>query len=73
MRITDDAHDDTDPMWSPDGRTVAYSSDRQGSFDVFVRDLATGAERRLTSTPAAEMRPTWSPTERSLRSSASAD
>ena len=60
-RITDDAHDDTDPAWSPDGRSLAYSSDRQGSLDLFVRDLATGAERRLTSTPAAEMRPTWSP------------
>ena len=60
-RLTEDAHDDVDPVWSPDGKRVAYASDRHGSFDIFVRDLATGEERRLTTSSAAEMRPTWSP------------
>lgn len=61
VRLTDDAHDDVDPMWSPDGRSVAYASDRYGSFDIVVRDVAAGTDRRLTSGTAEEMRPTWSP------------
>ena len=60
-RLTDDEHADTDPVWSPDGKRVAYSSDRHGSFDVIVRDLADGMERRITNAPTAEMSPTWSP------------
>jgi Tol biopolymer transport system component/imidazolonepropionase-like amidohydrolase len=60
-RLTDDEHDDIDPAWSPDGRQLAFSSDRDGTLDVFIRDLATGHDRRLTSAPTAEMQPTWSP------------
>ncbi|MBA2304945.1 MAG: PD40 domain-containing protein, partial [Acidobacteria bacterium] len=60
-RVTDDAHEDTDPAWSPDGTRLAYASDREGSLDIWVRDLASGAERRVTRASGPEMRPTWSP------------
>ncbi len=60
-RLTSDRPVDTDPAWSPDGKSIAYASDRHGSFDVFVRTLADGSERRVTAAPAAEMSPTWSP------------
>ena len=61
VRVTDSRSDDTDPAWSPDGKSIAYSSDREGSFDIFVRELSTGTERRLTTSAAADMRPLWSP------------
>jgi Tol biopolymer transport system component/imidazolonepropionase-like amidohydrolase len=60
-RLTSDPPVDTDPAWSPDGKNIAYVSDRYGSFDVFVRNLADGSERRMTTAPTAEMSPTWSP------------
>ena len=60
-RLTDDAHVDTDPAWSPDGKSLSYASDREGSMDIWVRDVATRAERRITTTSDPEMQPVWSP------------
>lgn len=38
------------PAWSPDGRTVAYLSDRSGEYEIYVRPSdGTGAERRVTT------------------------
>ena len=59
--LTNDAFMDTDPAWSPDGSEIAYSSDRGGSFDVWIRDLKTGRDRQLTTMPNAEVAAEWSP------------
>ncbi len=50
-----------DPAWSPRGDAIVYASDRSGSMDLWVHELASGQERRLTRAPGAEMRPAWSP------------
>jgi Tol biopolymer transport system component/C-terminal processing protease CtpA/Prc len=42
-----DAHD-TRPVWSRDGSTIAFASDRYGNFDVFVMPAEGGAATRLT-------------------------
>jgi Tol biopolymer transport system component/imidazolonepropionase-like amidohydrolase len=60
-RLTHDTYLETDPAFSRDGRQLAYSSDRQGSEDLYLRDLETGGERRLTSLPGAEIAAAWSP------------
>ena len=53
---------DTEPAWSPDGSQLAYASDRGGArLDLWVRDMKTGAERRLTKLATAAMGPSWSP------------
>src|SRR5258708_8393662 len=50
------------PAWSPDGRQIAFSSDKAGTADIYVLDLATKAERRITRiNDAAELDPVWSP------------
>ncbi|WP_240654787.1 amidohydrolase family protein [Croceicoccus ponticola] len=36
------------PAWSPDGRSIAYASDRDGAHDLWLHDLASGEDRRLT-------------------------
>lgn len=36
------------PFWSPDGRQIAFSSDRYGNFDVFVMPSSGGSAERLT-------------------------
>lgn len=36
------------PVWSPDGRHIAFASDRFGNFDVFVMSREGGRARRLT-------------------------
>src|SRR5690606_35263294 len=39
------------PAWSPGGRRLAYSTDRGGTLDIWIRDLATGEDRQLTDLP----------------------
>jgi hypothetical protein len=39
----------TNPQWSPDGRAIAYISDRTGTANVFMFDLATRASRQITN------------------------
>ncbi len=46
--LTVHAAHDTAPVWSPDGRQIAFASDRYGNFDVFVMPAAGGEARRLT-------------------------
>jgi Tol biopolymer transport system component len=60
-RVTHDRFLEADPAWSPDGTKLAYASDAAGSEDLYVRDISTGAVRRVTSAPGAEARPAWSP------------
>lgn len=53
-----------EPVYSPDGRKVALFRDlgRPGISDLFVLDLATGSQRRLTRTPDKdEMMASWDP------------
>ena len=50
------------PAWSPDGKTIAYSCDKAGTADIYTLDLATKAERRITTfDDSAELAPVWSP------------
>ncbi len=42
------ARHDRAPRWSPDGRRIAYLSDRPGFYEIFVYNLETGQERQLT-------------------------
>lgn len=43
------------PIWSPDGKQIAFASDRNGNFDVFVMPANGGTARRLTTHSAAEI------------------
>jgi tricorn protease len=51
------------PSWSPDGRTVAYLSDRSGEYEIYVRASdGTGDERRVTNDGDIwRFSPIWSP------------
>jgi Tol biopolymer transport system component len=61
MRVTNDRFLDTHPAWSPDGKRLAFSSDRSGNMDLWIRDLDAGTDRRLTDRPTSDMTPAWSP------------
>jgi TolB protein len=64
-RLTSDASDDA-PAWSPDGTQIAFSSARSGNWEIFVIDIATGQETRLTDHPSMDLAPVWSPDGREL-------
>lgn len=42
------------PVWSPDGSKIAFSSDRDGSMDVFVVNSRGGVPKRLTTNSGGE-------------------
>lgn len=49
------------PSWSPDGERLVFESDREGSADLWIIEVASGKARRLTDFPGMEGRPVWSP------------
>ena len=49
------------PTFSPDGRFVAYASDRSGNFDIWVQPMAGGDAVQITRSLAQETQPDWSP------------
>ena len=48
VRLTDNLAREVYPRFSPDGRSIAFSSNRYGNNDVFVMSATGGAPRRLT-------------------------
>lgn len=65
-RVTDSLARDYDFDWSPDGRSLAYVSERGANQDLYLLDVATGASRRLTTSTEPESSPQFSPDGRSL-------
>jgi Tol biopolymer transport system component/imidazolonepropionase-like amidohydrolase len=62
QQLTDGTYYKQSPAWSPDGKQIAYSSDKAGTADIYILDLATKTERRVTNLPdSAEIEPAWSP------------
>ncbi len=53
-QITSHSSYDTRPIWSPDGSKLAFASNRDGGFDVFVVSRDGGSVKRLTSHSANE-------------------
>jgi TolB protein len=60
-RITAGDWNDVTPSLSPDGTRLAFASDRDGFWDIYLLDLQTGGTQRLTNTPQYDSSPTWSP------------
>jgi len=60
-RITNDVFVQAQPKWSPDGMKLIYVSDREGSMDIWQRDLKTGEERALVKPTGGASLPAWSP------------
>jgi tricorn protease len=55
-----EAHD-IYPVFSPDGRWLAFTSNRHGSYDVYVVPVQGGKPRRLTFDSAADIVNGWTP------------
>ncbi len=46
---------DTDPIWTPDGKSIVFSSYRERSKDIFIMPAEGGVPRRLTAHPGNEI------------------
>jgi Tol biopolymer transport system component len=59
--LTDNSVTDTSPTWSPDGRYIAFASDRDGNYEIYVMDADGSNPGRLTNDEAKDLWPAWSP------------
>jgi TolB protein len=64
--LTDHPAADTHPAWSPDGKWLAFSSERTGSGDLYLMDSNGGSLRQLTDHPAYEGAPRFDRDGRAL-------
>ena len=57
-----------DAAWSPDGKWIAYLSDKAGDYEIFIRpaDNAAGERQVTTNARAWRFGPLWSPDSRML-------
>ena len=59
------------PVWSPDGKQIAFASDRYGNFDIFVMPANGGTAQRLTTNSASELPSAFTPDGKYILFSAS--
>ena len=65
-RVTEDTADEQAPAWSPDGASIAFSTDKNGNRDVYVIELGSRRIRQLTFHSSDDDRPAWSPDGKSI-------
>ena len=61
LQITTNAAYDGDPIWSPDGKQIAFATDRNGNFDVYLVSAEGGVPKRITTNSATEIPLAFSP------------
>jgi Tol biopolymer transport system component len=49
------------PAWSPDGKQLAFTTNREGNNEIYVLNLENGVHFNLTNHPANDTDPSWSP------------
>jgi hypothetical protein len=59
--LTDEAVDDMSPTWSPDGKSIAFVSERDGNREIYVMKADGTQQVNLTHHPSEDWTPAWSP------------
>jgi dipeptidyl aminopeptidase/acylaminoacyl peptidase len=60
--ISDAKHQDNSPAWSPDGKTIAYVSNRDGgAHQIYLYDVAAGTSRKVSDLAGGAGSAKWLP------------
>ena len=54
------------PTWSPNGAVFAFSSNRDGNFEIYVRQVEAGEDQNITKDPFDDVQPAYSPDGNSI-------
>src|SRR5439155_8548851 len=65
-RLTSDIGVESNPVFSPDGQTIAFSAQYDGNTDVFTVPLGGGPPKRLTTHPGPDIARGWTPDGKSV-------
>ena len=57
----DHGSDNFDPVWCPDGRRIAFISNRDGNDELYVKGIDGREPTNLSKNPGLDARPAWSP------------
>jgi Tol biopolymer transport system component len=60
-QITDSAHEDTQPAWSPDGAELLFRSNELGPHNLHRVDAEGGEPVAITEDTSSQGRPAWAP------------
>ena len=60
-RLTNDSAWHSLPSWSPDGRRIAFQSNRDENAEIYVMNADGSGQTRLTNEAANDRFPSWSP------------
>lgn len=71
VRLTSRSSYESEPVWSPDGKSIAFSSDRSGNADIYIMSANGGTATRLTTNSAAETPEAFTPDGKYVMFSAS--
>ena len=61
INLTNNSANDIQPALSPDGKKIAFVSDRDGSWEIYIMNSNGSNLRRLTNDPNTNRNPDWSP------------
>lgn len=65
-QLTNDPGNDVMPVFSPDGKRIAFASDRSGNWDIYVMDVAGGQPVQVTNDATDDIHPSFSPDGKQL-------
>jgi Tol biopolymer transport system component len=60
-QLTDDIHKDREPRWSPDGKRIAFHSDRSGKWEIWTVNSDGSGLQQITHASGLVSDPVWSP------------
>ncbi|ARU41051.1 hypothetical protein CCB80_07815 [Armatimonadetes bacterium Uphvl-Ar1] len=59
IALTSNVEMDDNPIWSPDGKWIAYATDRNGNWDIYAVPVEGGQTVRLTYSSSTEIPSSW--------------